>query len=166
MMPAELRQTAIDLVYTEAMLLDEHRWADWLALYEQDCEFWMPMWRTEEAMNDSPATGLSHIYYASRAGLEDRIARIRSRKSPASSPLPRTTHIIGTPLLQEGSADHCVVRTSWSCHVVFPRHRDPHAFFGSNQYHLARAGDGWRIRRKHIKLVNDYVPTMLDIYCV
>src|SRR5690606_39880380 len=121
MIPEELKRTAIDLVYLEAVLLDERRWTDWLALYDPNCEFWMPMWRTEEELNQDPDTGLSHIYYSSRAGLEDRIARIRSRKSPASSPLPRTTHIIGTPLLEEGSPEHCVVRTSWSCHVVFPR---------------------------------------------
>jgi len=166
MIPAEQRQAAIDLVYTEVTHLDAHRWADWLALYTPDSEFWMPMWRDEETFNDNPSTGLSHIYYASRAGLEDRIARIRSRKSPASAPLPRTAHVVGTPLVHEAKTGSLVVRSSWSCHVVFPRHRDPHAFFGSYEHHLVQTGEGLRISRKHVFLLNDYIPSMLDIYCV
>lgn len=157
---------AIDVIRLEAVYLDEHRWGEWLDLYAEDCEYWMPMWRTEETLNANPQDGLSHIYYASRAGLDDRIARITSRKSPASRPLPRTCHMLGTELVVDHSEDSIAIRSSWSCHVVFPRHRDAHAFFGSYRHELQRSEGGWRIRKKHIVLMNDYIPTLLDIYCV
>ncbi|GAA4343281.1 anthranilate 1,2-dioxygenase small subunit [Pigmentiphaga soli] len=159
-------QAAAEVVLREAALLDEHRWADWLALYAPDCEFWMPMWRTEEELNADPQTGLSHIYYSSRAGLEDRVARIRSRKSPASQPLPRTSHVLGASLAVDGGDGTLCLRTAWSCHVVFPRHRTAHAFFGWYRHELAETPEGWRIRRKYVALMNDYIPTMLDVYCV
>ena len=42
---------ALGLIYEEADSLDERRWDDWLALFLPDCEYWMPMWETEEALN-------------------------------------------------------------------------------------------------------------------
>ena len=80
----------IDLLYREGMLLDERRWDEWLDLFAEDCEIWMPMWRTEEELNSDPHMELSHLYCPSRAGLEERIVRIRSRRSPAS--VPRSSH--------------------------------------------------------------------------
>lgn len=162
-MPVNL---AIELIHREAVYLDEHRWAEWIALYADDCEYWMPMWRTEDELNADPHTGLSHIYYAGRSGLEDRIARITSRKSPASRPLPRTCHVLGTAVVLDRQDHRMTVRSSWSCHVAFPRNRDAHAFFGSYRHELAWVSDGWRIQKKHIVLMNDYIPTMLDINCV
>ena len=165
-MTANTLDSAMALIYREAMYLDECRWADWLSLYTQECEYWMPMWKSEDERNADPQTSLSHIYYAGKAGLSDRVARITSRKSPASRPLPRTSHVIGTGIVLDQHADSIVVRSAWCCHVVFPRHREAHAFFGSYRHELQREEGEWRIRNKHIVLLNDYIPTMLDIYCV
>jgi 3-phenylpropionate/cinnamic acid dioxygenase small subunit len=154
------------LLYREAAALDERRWDDWLALFTADCEFWMPMWGSEAQLNDDPQRQLSHVYYTSRAGLEDRITRIRSRRSPASSPLPRTTHLIGAALECEGAGNWLELRTSWCCHVFYQVGSKDHAFHGSSHYVLARGEGGLQIARKKIQLMNDYIPTMLDIYCV
>jgi 3-phenylpropionate/cinnamic acid dioxygenase small subunit len=157
----------IELVHREARCLDEQRWDDWLALYVEDCEFWMPAWKADGTPTDNPGTELSHIYYASRAGLEDRIVRIRSGKSPASTPMPRTAHLLGSVLPAESSAaDRLRLDTTWVSHVYFPRLRESHAFFGRSEYELALRDGGWRIARKKVLLLNDYIPTMLDIYCV
>lgn len=154
------------LLYGEAAFLDERRWDDWLALFTPDCEFWMPMWNSEEELNDDPAVQLSHIYYSSRAGLEDRIVRIRSRRSPASFPIARTTHLIGSALETEGADGALEVRTSWSCLVFFPNGPKEHAFHGRSRYRLKRVDDALKIAKKKIELMNDYIPTMLDIYCI
>jgi len=37
----------VELVHREARLLDEQRWDDWLALYAEDCEYWMPAWKAD-----------------------------------------------------------------------------------------------------------------------
>ena len=66
------------LLYREAALLDERRWQEWIALFASDCEYWVPTWLTEETLTRDPQRELSHAYYASRAGLEDRIVRITS----------------------------------------------------------------------------------------
>ncbi len=157
---------ALGLLYREGSYLDERRWDEWLALFTPDCEFWMPMWESEEQLNDDPRRQLSHIYYSSRAGLEDRIVRIRSGRSPASMPLARTTHLIGGAMEDEGVDGALEVRTSWSCLVFFPAVPKEHAFHGRASYVLTRTDGALKIAKKKIELANDYIPTMLDVYCV
>ena len=164
---AALFRAGADLVAREAVLLDERRWDEWLALFTEDCEYWMPTWKADDTLASDPRTELSHFYYANRAGLDDRIFRIRSNRSPASTPLPRTTHILGDlRLLEAASPEAMRLRSSWVSHVFFPRSGQSHAFFGHSEHALVLAGADWRIAKKRIVLQNDYIPTMLDIYCV
>jgi len=156
----------MELVHREARLLDEQRWDDWLALYTEDCEYWMPAWKADGTLTTDPRTELSHVYYSSRAGLEDRIVRIRSGKSAASTPMPRTAHILGSVLPLESIADRLRLDSTWVSHVFFPRSNDSHAFFGRTEHELVLRDGDWRIAKKKILLQNDYIPTMLDVYCV
>ena len=156
----------MELVHREARLLDEQRWDDWLALYTEDCEYWMPAWKADGTLTTDPRTELSHVYYSSRAGLEDRIVRIRSGKSAASTPMPRTAHILGSVLPLESIADRLRLDSTWVSHVFFPRSNESHAFFGRTEHELVLRDGDWRIAKKKILLQNDYIPTMLDVYCV
>jgi 3-phenylpropionate/cinnamic acid dioxygenase small subunit len=156
-----------DVLEREALYLDEWRWDEWLALFTEDCEFWMPAWRNEAELTADPESELSHFYYGSRSGLADRLLRLRSGRSAASTPLPRTTHMLSNIRLTEPSDDEAIhLRSSWVCHVYFPRTKQSHPFFGRSQHELRRVGNSWLIARKKIVLQNDYIPTMLDINCV
>ena len=46
----------IELVHREAAYLDEQKWDDWLALYTEDCEYWMPAWRADGTLTADPRT--------------------------------------------------------------------------------------------------------------
>ncbi len=156
-----------DVLVREAVYLDERRWDEWLALFTEDCEYWVPTWRTEGELTSNPQAELSHIYYANRAGLEDRIVRIRSGRSPASTPLRRTTHIIGNVLLTETEGKSLMrLRSSWTSHVFDPRHKKTDTYFGHAYYELRRVGEPWLIAKKKTVLQNDYLPAMVDIYCI
>ncbi len=158
---------AIDTLAAEASALDEQRWDDWINLYEPDCEYWVPTWVSEERLATDPQTELSQIYYTARAGLEDRLARIRSGKSPASTPLRRTTHMTSNVRVLEGSDDHAILaRSSWTCHVFDPGGRGTYVLFGYARYRLVRRPAGWKIAAKTIIVQNDYLPAMVDIYCL
>ena len=157
---------AAALLSLEAMLLDEQDGDGWLALYEADAEFWMPAWKSESDPTGDPLRELSLIYYASRAGLEDRVQRIRSGKSVASTPLRRTAHMVGSVLLGAQENGLVTVKSSFSVHVYDTRQKTQHVFFGRTTHGLVRRDSGLRIRRKKILLANDCIPTMLDIYCV
>ncbi|MEJ7930078.1 aromatic-ring-hydroxylating dioxygenase subunit beta [Ramlibacter sp. AN1015] len=165
--PAETVLAAQALVHREALYLDAQRWDDWLALFTEDVRFWMPAWTDEHTLARSPDSELSLIYIAARAGLEDRVWRVRSQLSVASTPLPRTCHQVTNSVVEAtGDADTLTVHSSWSCHLLRLKDRTQHVFFGRYEHLLRRVEDDWRIAGKTIVLHNDVIPTMLDFYCV
>ena len=130
---------AAALLTLEAMLLDEQDWDAWLALYVEDAEFWMPAWKSETEPTGDPQRELSLIYYASRAGLEERVQRIRSGKSVASTPLRRTAHMMGNVLLESEGGGMLSVKSSFSVHVYDTRQKTQHVFFGRTTHGLVPA---------------------------
>jgi 3-phenylpropionate/cinnamic acid dioxygenase small subunit len=157
----------IDLLSREACYLDERRWDEWIALFAKDCEFWVPTWTAEGHLTTNAQTELSLMYFAGRGGLEDRIVRIRSGRSPAALPLPRTTHIVSNILpLEPPQARHLRLRSSWACHAYFPLMDTNHTFFGRAEYELALRDEGWVIVKKKTTLENDRIPLPIDIYCL
>ena len=163
---AEALATGSEVMYREARLLDLQRWDDWLAMYEEDCVYWVPAWDGEHRTTDDPQAEISLIYYASRAGLQDRVWRIRSGKSIASVPLARTTHLVGNVELLHGDDRELELCASWTVHVYRNKRKEHQMLFGRYEHTLRRGGDGWRIARKKIILVNDTISTMVDVYCL
>ncbi len=165
--PREFLAAGTELLQREALYLDQRRWDEWLALYTPDCEYWMPAWKSEDELGQNPRTELSYFYYDNRTGLEDRVARVVSGRSAASTPMPRTTHMLSDIRLRDGPASGRMgLGASWLCQVYFPRLKDSRAFFGRVEHDLVLRVDNWLIARKKIVLQNDYIPTMLDFYCV
>ncbi len=159
-----LRSAVTDFLACEAQAVDEHDWATWLALHEEAVEYWIPSWDSEHEATTDPQGEMSLIYYNGRAGLEDRVFRLRTARSSASTPLPRTCHMV-SHIRVEPKADGTVgVKTRWTVDLF--RKMQENRFFGHAEYLLAPHGEGWRIRRKKILVLNDLIPTVLDIYSV
>lgn len=157
-------EQAAALLYAEGLALDERRWEDWLALYVEDARFWVPAWKNETETTTDPDSELSLIYYDSRAGLEDRVWRLKSGLSVASNPLRRTAHMLSNIIVQPGEEDEAVVKASGVVHVYDPKRKASAAFFSLYEYRLRRAGGEWRIAAKTVRLLNDNIPAVLDIY--
>ena len=83
------RDRLLDFLYREARLLDDRQWDEWLACYSPKVEFWMPAWDDYDTLTEDPHSEISLIYYPSRDGLEDRIFRIKTERSSASTPIGR-----------------------------------------------------------------------------
>ncbi len=155
---------ATSVVTLEGVLLDDRRWDEWLALYSPDCEFWMPTWIDEERLADDPLTQLSQIYYTSRKGLEDRVARIATGRTAASNPLRRTTHQHSNFLLLDaGAGDTLSLRCAWTTHVYDPNSKESLVLFGNSRYTLRGEDGRWIIARKKVVVQNDRLPSMLDV---
>ncbi len=45
---------AADVIFSEALAIDERRWDDWLAHFADDCVFWVPAWRSESELTTDP----------------------------------------------------------------------------------------------------------------
>jgi 3-phenylpropionate/cinnamic acid dioxygenase small subunit len=86
----------------EAILLEEQRWDEWVDLYTEDCIYWVRAWRHDDTLSEDPQLELSLIYYNDRAGLEDRVIRIKSPNSPAGRRMTRLTHLDGNIRIEDG----------------------------------------------------------------
>lgn len=154
------------LVYREALHLDRREWDAWLSLYTEDAIFWMPAWRDETSLTEDPDAELSLIYYQGRRNLEDRVWRIRSGQSTASTPLPRSVHLVSNILVERAEGENADVAASFAVHLHDVRAERTHVFFGRYEYRLVRKADGLRIATKKVLLLNDLIPTVVDIYSI
>ncbi|KJC40422.1 hypothetical protein UP09_23325 [Bradyrhizobium sp. LTSP885] len=157
---------AAAIVFREARLLDAGEWTDWVAMYREDAVYWVPAWLDEYETTKDPNTQVSLLYHDARRGLEERIARIESRKSITALPLPRTVHQISNLEAFEPESGQIICHSVFSVHVYDQRVAKGHVHHGRYQHTLKRDGDEWKIARKVITLVNDRVPTVLDFHSI
>jgi 3-phenylpropionate/cinnamic acid dioxygenase small subunit len=160
----DANSVAAAILYREARLLDHGEWAEWVAMYREDAVYWVPAWLDEYQTTSDPATQVSLVYHDARRGLEERIARIESRKSITALPLPRTVHQISNLEAEETAPGHITCHSVFSVHVYDPRVAKEHVRHGRYHHALVREDEVWKIARKTITLVNDCVPTLLDFY--
>ncbi|MFK8051118.1 MAG: aromatic-ring-hydroxylating dioxygenase subunit beta [Halioglobus sp.] len=159
----EQRLAVVDLVITESACLDEKNWAGWLDLYTEDAEYWIPAWDDEHTLTTDPQCELSLIYYGSRAGLEDRVYRLETGLSLASSPLPRTCHTNSNFRVEQRGED-VLVHSSWVTHSY--RMKKSQIYYGHQTHTMRRSGGEWKISGRYIVLQNDSIDSVLDVYSV
>jgi benzoate/toluate 1,2-dioxygenase beta subunit len=158
---AEQAHRINEFIQIEAMLLDERDWDAWLELYAPDCEYWVPMWDDDGEPTRDPEREMSLIYYRSRTGLEDRIARIKDGRSAATSPRFRTAHLRSAPVCDR-QGGLLVARFAWVTHAF--RMGRTISYFGRRSLWLRDDGDALRIVRSHALLANDLIDQVFDIY--
>lgn len=153
---------ACAFVYREARFLDERDWDSWLALYDENCTFWMPAWDDDGNLTDDPQSQISLIWYGRRAGLEDRVFRIRTERSSATIPDTRTSHNIANVEIIEQGNGLCKLRFNW--HTMSVRYNHTDHFCGSSYYTLDISGASPVIKEKKVVLKTDYIRHVIDIY--
>ena len=152
-------------LYREARYLDDREFERWLECYAPDAEFWMPAWDDDDTLITDPQREVSLIWYPNRGGLEDRVFRIRTDRSSATSiPEPRTGHNITNVEILDQRDDVCEVRFNWF--TLYYRYQSVDTYFGTSFYTLDTSGSEPLIKRKKIILKNDYVHHVVDIYHV
>jgi benzoate/toluate 1,2-dioxygenase beta subunit len=157
--PENLRQ----FLYREARFLDDKEWENWLALYAPDVEFWMPAWDDDDQLVTDPQTEISLIWYGNKGGLEDRVFRIGTERSSATSlPEPRTAHNITNVEILEQTASDCRLRFNWVTYSY--RDKTTDVYFGTSFYTLDTSGPEPLIKKKKVVLKNDYIHHVIDIY--
>jgi benzoate/toluate 1,2-dioxygenase beta subunit len=151
-------------LYREARLLDDREWDAWLSCYAEDVVYWMPAWDDDDQPTSDPQREISLMYYPDRGGLEDRVFRIKTERSGASTPEPRTSHNLANIELlaqREGEVD-----VRYNFHTLSHRYRVTDQYFGTAFVTLRKRGAQWLIANKKIVLKNDYIRQVLDVYHV
>ncbi len=152
-----------DLLYLEADLLDRRRWRDWLALYVDDCVYWVPSWASEDETTSDPELEVNMIYIVGKPGLEARIFRIASGAAYAEAPLARTSHLVDTIRLTDVADETIEVRAKWLALSSYPRW-GKQLRGGWYEYLLRRTDSGLRIARKKIVLLENVIDGTIDVH--
>ncbi|MBV1960934.1 MAG: hypothetical protein KUG52_03015, partial [Immundisolibacteraceae bacterium] len=79
---ATLQAEVEQFIYSEAAMVDQGRWQQWLELYTEEMVYWAPSWVNENELTSDPEAEVSIIYMNSRKELEHRIWRFTSGESP------------------------------------------------------------------------------------
>lgn len=149
-------------LYREARLLDDRAWDEWLTCYTPDATYWMPAWDDDDQITDDPNTQISLIYYPNRDGLEDRVFRIKTERSGASTPEPRTSHTVSNVEILDRRGHETDLRYNFN--TLNHRYKITDQFFGTIFLTLRADDDHLLISRKKIILKNDYIRQVIDIY--
>ena len=144
--------TAEDLVHFEAGLLDDQRYADWIALFTEDCRYWVPVSREMQTPREGPAH-----FQDDRQVMMVRTHRLLNPRAFGAEPSPRTVHIVSGVRVETDDPCETVVVSSQI--MLEYRNRDrfeeDQRIFGSRVRHrLRKTVEGLRIVEKRIDLIN------------
>lgn len=148
------RETCEDvcrLVYLEARLLDQNRLAEWLALYTDDCIYWIP---ADVEYRDPRQTVSWELN--DRRRLEERVERLATGRAYAQLPPTRTVHHLSNIEVITAGADEVHAL----CNFLIQTYRSGEISTRSGWcgYVLRRVDERWRIVLKRINLFDADLP--------
>lgn len=150
-------------LHAETRALDDRDWDDWLAFYHDDCVFWMPAWDDHDTLTEDPETEISLIYYGDKQGIQDRVFRIKTDRSSATSlPEPRTQHHIANVEILSQQNGELRLRFNWQ--TLSYRYAATDQHWGTSFYTLDTTGERPLITAKKVVLKNDHIHHVIDIY--
>lgn len=150
-------------LFAEARALDDRDWDTWLTFYHDDCPFWMPTWDDYDTLTEDPQNEMSLMFYPNKKGIEDRVFRIKTDRSAATSlPEPRTNHNLSNIEVVEVNGNDISVRFNWNTLTFRYGTTDQH--WGTSYYTIHTGGKTPLITNKKIVLKNDHIHQVIDVY--
>jgi 3-phenylpropionate/cinnamic acid dioxygenase small subunit len=132
-------------LFREARLLDERRLQEWLALYADDAEYWVPYAWGQERPQDHVS-----LFYETKSLLGMRVDRLERELSPLDSPMARVNHYLTNVTVEEGAG------LTARAQLLFVEHRrdEQRWFAGRSSWRLRPRGDDFLIAAKRVDLLN------------
>ena len=150
-------------LFAEARALDDREWDTWLGFYHESCPFWMPTWDDNDQLTEDPQNEMSLIYYPNKSGIEDRVFRIKTERSSATSlPEPRTSHNISNIEVLSQKGGEIKLRFNW--HTLNYRYGKTDQHWGTSFYTIDATGTQPLITSKKVVLKNDQIHQVIDVY--
>lgn len=141
-------------LYLEARLQDEHRYAEWEALWVTgEARYWVPM-----SDDRNPKTQISYIN-DNRERLASRIRQLITGRRHAQMPQSRTRRVISNIEVERHGAE---LHASSNFILVESRRGNTNLWAGRTLHTLIHRSSELRIREKTILLVNneDTIPNL------
>lgn len=107
--PILTRADAETLLFTEARILDERRFEDWLDLFSQDCLYWLPI---------VDVVGEPSLIHDNRDAMEERVFRLLNTTVHAQIPASRTQHDVSNLEVDNQRGGGAIIRCNQVVHEV------------------------------------------------
>ena len=151
---AILQHEVEQFLYHEAALLDDRRFADWLALIADDIHYWMPIRRTVTAQNrhlEYPGPDGMAYFDDDKADLRMRVEKLQSLSAWSENPPSRTRHFVSNVRILEVSGAEIALEAA--IHLYRSRLNDKiDQWIGKRRDRLRRTDAGFQIFQRHIFL--------------
>jgi len=148
-------RAVVEFLHREARLADEARYAEWLALWTDDAEYWVPA-TTDPAAD--PDKHLSHIY-DNRGRLETRIKLLQTGYRYSQEPPSPMRRLIANVEVAAAENGDLVVESNFAlAELAVQAKREMHWWVGRATHRLRRVGGELRMCRKKVVLVNAAEP--------
>jgi len=157
----ELKQQVEDFLYTEADLLDERRFAEWLELMTDDLVYFMPIRRNvpigAHAAEENTREGTDISWFEDdKWTLSKRVEQIMTGVHWAEEPLSRVCHMVSNVQLLEVDPSAAAPRevAVRSRFLVYQNRveYETYTFVGKRTDRLRLVDGNWRLARREIIL--------------
>ena len=146
----QLRAAVEYFLYTEALMLDEKRYSEWVDLFSEDAIYWVPA----NSFDNDPSDHVALIY-DDYPRLKERLARMEHPFFWSQDPPSRTSRLIGNVRVLETGDTEVLVESRFQ---MLELRRNTRHFAGTCHHRLVRTGDTWKIRRKSVYLISNNEP--------
>ncbi len=150
----DLLREVEQFLYAEARLLDERHFHEWLELFTEDINYWMPL-RTNRMIKDMAhelsKPGELAYFDDTLLMLKARVARLDTDMAWAEDPPSRTQHLITNVQIDSVDGDEISVHCSFLIHRG-RNEREEDLFIGYRDDLLRRVDGQLRISRRKIVL--------------
>jgi 3-phenylpropionate/cinnamic acid dioxygenase small subunit len=132
-------------LFHEARLLDERRLQEWVALYTDDAEYWVPYAWGQKSPKDHVS-----LFYETKSLLGMRVDRLERELSPLDSPMARVNHYLTNIAVEEGA------ELTARANLLFVEYRrgEQRWFAGRATWRLRPRGEEFLIAAKRVDLLN------------
>ncbi len=152
MMTAEQRAVLDEVtqfIYREARLQDEHQYDAWESLWTDDGVYWVPA----NGDDIDPEQKMS-ILYDNRSRIALRIRQYHTGKRYSQTPQSRLRRLVSNvEIIADDGTD---IQAAANALVFESQARGDTLWASRNEYTLRRGGDGLRMARKKVMLVNNH----------
>jgi len=144
------KERAEEFIYREAQYADEHRFDEWLALWDaKDILYWVP------AGGDDidPKRHVSLIYNDTHSLIEERIVRLKSRGMHAQQPRSRLRRLLSNTVITSDDGQCAQVEANFLLAELRSGRQD--LFAGRAIYQLRYDASAIRLAGKKVLLLNN-----------
>ena len=143
------REDIIDFIYSEARMLDEGRYDEWLSLWMPDGHYWMPL----DYKQTDPHL-VTSLLYDDLFMLRLRVERLNGARTFSQKPRSRCHHVIQRPFIDQYDQASGTFVTNTSMHYVETRLDEQFLLALTATHELTIEDNQLRIANKRVDLLN------------